>query len=175
MPDTNLCTHYASGGIEVKASSVHGMGSFATESIRKGRRVGKYRGVVMDGIQHSIMFSGTKRSLYSLLAWESPSGRLTLTIDSSDDACPKHLQNWTKYINDYRNTGKQPNVQFVGPSASVVTLRDIEAGEELLIDYGEQYWTGMQKQTTTKQEEGSAFQASVLEGGYCLLKSAPSA
>jgi SET domain-containing protein len=54
------------------------------------------------------------------------------------------------YINDYRDFSgrrlRQPNAQFVAvfvrgwPHIVCVTLMDIAAGEEILVDYGERYW-----------------------------------
>ena len=44
-----------------------------------------------------------------------------------------------KYINDYRGSGQEANVKYK-QDGMVVALRAIEAGVELLVDYGEDYW-----------------------------------
>ena len=49
-------------------------------------------------------------------------------------------------INDYRNSGKEPNCKFVEflylgfPAVAKIVTRPVAAGEELLTDYGKQFW-----------------------------------
>ena len=51
-----------------------------------------------------------------------------------------------KYVNDFRNSSKQANVEFVEvirggfPYVFLVSTTKITAGEELLLDYGQAYW-----------------------------------
>eukprot|EP00026_Physarum_polycephalum_P009943 Phypoly_transcript_10082.p1 GENE.Phypoly_transcript_10082~~Phypoly_transcript_10082.p1 ORF type:complete len:356 (+),score=41.00 Phypoly_transcript_10082:200-1267(+) len=56
------------------------------------------------------------------------------------------------FINDYRNTGKMPNVRFLPKASSsgqiyiaVIALADIQGGQELLADYGEECWENAQE------------------------------
>ena len=43
------------------------------------------------------------------------------------------------FINDPRNTGELPNVEYYRCGA-VYAIRDIHEGTELLVEYGEYYW-----------------------------------
>lgn len=61
-----------------------------------------------------------------------------------------------RYINDCRNP-KGYNVKFVMDAdmacARIVTLRPISAGEELFVDYGERYWSDINKPQSVLSEE----------------------
>jgi len=58
----------------------------------------------------------------------------------------KYAGNESRFINDFRNTGKQANVRFVrkreddGWVVEVVSTTHIAEGEELLTDYGPVFW-----------------------------------
>lgn len=59
--------------------------------------------------------------------------------------------NETRFINDFRNTGHQPNVDFhveFEPLLGVLTCRvtscrQIKKGDEILTDYGDEYWSAI--------------------------------
>lgn len=65
------------------------------------------------------------------------------------DAKDKSISNWTRYINDpygpkrdkkWKKRRKHvKNVAF-SPDGFIYTIRPIEKGEELLVDYGDDYW-----------------------------------
>ena len=44
-----------------------------------------------------------------------------------------------KYINNFRGSGQQPNVKYK-QDGMIIAIRDIGAGVELLVDYGEDFW-----------------------------------
>ena len=54
--------------------------------------------------------------------------------------------NETRFINDYRNIAKEPNVVYSKTIVNgkrciiVITKNDIGVGEEILSDYGKDYW-----------------------------------
>eukprot|EP01090_Pellita_catalonica_P002896 TRINITY_DN12518_c0_g1_i1.p1 TRINITY_DN12518_c0_g1~~TRINITY_DN12518_c0_g1_i1.p1 ORF type:complete len:133 (-),score=16.61 TRINITY_DN12518_c0_g1_i1:940-1338(-) len=117
----------------VKRSSIRGAGRgvFSLVSLRAGVIIGKYAGKIISQQEHDRRDSGyvlavTRRSKQILL-----------------DACDPRFSNWTAFINDYRTPDDiydGPNVRFT-PSGCVETLREIDRGEELLVDYGNTYWT----------------------------------
>jgi len=95
--------------LKVKASELHGSGLFATKPIKKGALLG---------------FCKTKRT--------SVPGEHTLWID---DETPWDIVCRLRYINHSR---KKANVSYYD-DLSVVALRNIKPGEELLHDYGKEW------------------------------------
>ncbi len=86
----------------------------------------------------------------------------SLAIDLTARACEQvtydidaaKCGNESRFINDYRGTGAAPNIVFVpyrllGGTVRIAvrTCRPVAAGEELLADYGEEYWTALEKFT----------------------------
>ncbi|EKF73062.1 lysine methyltransferase [Alcanivorax hongdengensis A-11-3] len=96
--------------LEVKQSPVHGRGLFAREAICEGTELGICKTKVAKG-----------------------TGPYVLWID--DEGLERY-----RVLCDLRyiNHGKSPNVAYYD-DLSVVALRDIPAGQELLHDYGEEW------------------------------------
>lgn len=90
-------------------------------------------------------------------------GRRSILIDASD----RSVANWCSMVNDYRGSGKQPNVQFK-KNGALVTIAQLRKGEELLLDYGNDYWNAMSK--CDKLQAKYAKPASC-EGGACAMES----
>jgi hypothetical protein len=110
----------------VKDSEVHGKGIFATCDIPVGK-IAWYRGPIYS----ELYLSTTARSNTFFMAF--PGHKI---IDGAEG------NHWTKYINDPRGTEKAFNLEF-GQNASVHSTRIIRAGEELLVEYGDDYWDNM--------------------------------
>lgn len=96
--------------VEVRESKLHGRGLFAAQSISEGTELGLCK---------------ARRT--------SDEGAHVLWID--DDGKEKYqVQCDLKYINH----GKRPNVAYYD-DLTVVALKKIRAGEELLHDYGDEW------------------------------------
>ena len=59
------------------------------------------------------------------------------------------MGNEARFVNDYRNTGRRPNVEFrlrrdrrgeLRQGVYVTAKAGVAAGEELLINYGKPFW-----------------------------------
>ena len=64
-------------------------------------------------------------------------------VEMCVDAENKETSNWSRYINSVRaGDGRVKNAKFFirGSGISVKTIRPIKRGEEVLVDYGPEYW-----------------------------------
>ena len=109
--------------IEVRDSSIHGRGAFATRPIRKGRRIIEYTGEHMPWDVAS--------------ATEDPDDPHTFIFGLSDG---NQVINAAINGNDARwiNHSCDPNCEAIeeGDRVFIYALRDLEPGEELFYDYG---------------------------------------
>jgi hypothetical protein len=114
-------------------------GLFAKQDIHSLGYIGEYTGRVIDFgmIQH--LKDVRYQADFGLDSTE------TISVDAS--ICG----NECRFINDFRGTGKQPNVQMKRVWARkslrimIQATKDIQKGEEFLIDYGSQYWENLKK------------------------------
>jgi hypothetical protein len=109
--------------IDIRDSVIHGKGAFAMKDIPIGK-IAWYRGPIYSSCHIESTFRPTTFMM------QLSEGK---TIDAI------HGKHWTKYINDARGTDKDYNVEFRA-NGSVHSIRVILEGEELLADYGDNYW-----------------------------------
>lgn len=106
----------------LKTSSIHGLGVFAAESIKKGAAV----------YQHNprldLILTATKFA----------------KLDPRDQALITHYGGIDKRLGRYRlpyddlrflNHSEKPNLSYDEATDQIIALRDIESGEELTQDY----------------------------------------
>jgi len=104
-------------------------GLFATKSFSKYDVIGEYTGIVKTWSD----IHGENRYIFNL------DEKNDLVIDAQD------YGNELRFANSYLNISKEPNVISSNTMLDgvhrilYVCMRDIEPGEELLIDYGEDY------------------------------------
>lgn len=55
------------------------------------------------------------------------------------DAADARQSNWTRYVNDGPRSGLRANVAFTC-DGHLLVVQPIDAGEELYVDYGPEYW-----------------------------------
>ena len=133
--------------IKIKRSTLPGAGegAFVTHAIVKGERLGQYLGNLTDKPGDYVFDT------------KLPLGAGTLQLDGEDKA----TSNWTRYINTGTWEGvttREPNIEFAygvtevpfeidGEIREIQTavifvraMRDIEAGEELFLSYGNDYF-----------------------------------
>lgn len=129
------------------------IGTFATCDIRSGTYIGEYAGEVFacDGSSESLYVAKFENS------FEAEETDL-VRIDGLK------IGNEMRYINDSRNTGKPVNVQFILAWIGgclhlfVVSIADIKKGEEILIDYGEEYWSVLEDWHQSSNDSESTAQ-----------------
>ena len=124
---------------------VHGHGVIARCDIAKGTVVCTYTGV-----SDSHLYQNNRSQYVLTVPWVNPETKQTepfWIIDSVDKD-----NTAGRYINDPLGTGKSANVLFttlphtVHPVLThryyinVVACKDIKKGEELLVEYGVEYW-----------------------------------
>jgi len=136
------------------------LGVFATQMIRKDRIIGPYSGSLID--EESLDYGSVKekrdRTAYQYTF--QTTGFDHLVIDCYRHEGGPHHGNETMFINDPRGLPRKSkqrrqlsgaNCMFVEilhrgwPFAFVVATQDIREGEELLVEYGSEYWTAMEE------------------------------
>ena len=169
-PTTGLC---ADGRITIANSAPGmGLGAFANGALKAATSVGQYQGETLlfdtmhvrygdeppgDAIWHGSWLEqqhffrqeraqrgvGATGHYVFKFGTHPTSGRLLL-IDAED---PEHA-NWTRFLNhssEYANLDVQKAVEQDLPVIRFITNRAIEQGEELLIDYGPNYFEGRER------------------------------
>lgn len=112
--------------LSIEESPVAGMGVFTKKVLTPGLLLGHYQGVVVDAEVYYA--SDAIPTEYALDVGHG------LLVDASDPA----RGGWGRYINCARGTGRRPNVEF-RKGGTIVAVRRIAPGEELLVDYGREY------------------------------------
>ncbi len=111
---------------EIRPSSIHGFGLFATEPISAGTILGVLDGQVIDWDEYDLICSSlslpkqVKQNIF--MEWNALSESVLLV---------RPLR--TKY--SFINHSRTPNVHLEYHPLRVVVSRDLQEGEELLLDY----------------------------------------
>lgn len=118
---------YQKYAVDVAPSRIDGQGAFAAEAIPQRRKIGEIRGEAIDVEEARIRATRTERIMIVEL---SP----RRAIDFSRSADPMR----------YTNHSCAPNARLSIRNGRVefYALRDIAAGEELTVDYGETHHQG---------------------------------
>lgn len=116
-----------SRAVDVRRSAIDGHGAFAGEAIAAGDPIGAIRGRTMSVKEARQRARGQRRIMVIELGPK-------LAIDASGSEDPLR----------YTNHSCRPNASLrVSPEAvEVVALRDIAAGEEITVDYGDTHHEG---------------------------------
>jgi len=127
--------------VRIGPSRIAGLGAFATKPIRKNQVLGDYTGDVVD--------DDAEGDYVLAVQGYNDRGR---KVEVAIDAWNPHTSSWARYLNSVRG-GAAPNCKFFinGDKISVRALRDIAVGEELLVDYGEDYWDDWDSQETESE------------------------
>ncbi len=121
---------YNESNFEIKKSSIpkSGKGLFSKTQIKKGETIGSYIGRYMNDKEFN---SGKHENNHYILY---------VCKDCYIDAEDLKKSNYTRFINH----SLKPNCKFVvstrHKTARVEALRNIKAGEELFLNYGEDFW-----------------------------------
>ena len=98
--------------------------------------------------------------VYKSHSEEDPSSRFVMSPDDGTEVVydAKNIGNEMRFINDYRGISKTQNNVCMGDreiiyrwvtARPIVTIKDVQAGEELLLDYGESYWNALNMRLCT--------------------------
>jgi hypothetical protein len=123
IPETKEELDIKHNYIEIRPSNIPGAGRgvFAKKSIAKGTWLGYYRGTI-------VKLSGLENSDYAL------------TLQDGTVVCGRENGNFVSVINCFTGSGKPNNVEFRSDGKLFSTM-DIRANDELLTNYGKDYWT----------------------------------
>ena len=106
--------------VEIRESPIHGLGLFATQRIKRNKKIGKYEGVKYTLREFKEKYGEDTQYCYV-------ARRQNYVISSKDN------RNFATYINESKN----PNVKM--ERSHIVAVRDIEEGEELFFLYPPTY------------------------------------
>ncbi|KAL7560918.1 hypothetical protein ACA910_008196 [Epithemia clementina (nom. ined.)] len=143
-------------GVCIKvASKVKGLGAFATSDLKVGDYIGEYTGEKLTRRQVQARYWGKREKNGQDLSWEGSRSRrgqgitgnyvLEMKDGSFVDSEDADLSSWCRFMNHAKEGTTPCNVKaFDRISAGdellvfpqFFAIRDIEAGEELLWDYG---------------------------------------
>jgi SET domain-containing protein len=121
--------------IEMRPSSIPGAGTgvFAKNDIPANTQLGYYRGEHLSAEEFENKFRDAGLGTY-VLTLEDPEDK---TKNFYVDGLKKG--NWTSRINSPKGTLHKANIIFY-TNGTVVSRRNIKAGEELFVGYGPKYW-----------------------------------
>jgi uncharacterized protein len=118
-------------GLYVAPSQVKGagLGLYTTKPIKKGTVIVEYKGEKLTTKQYNERYDKDDYGSYGMEV------NSRLVIDAR-----KTSSGLARYVCDYTGSGKKPNTQYQGEKhkVEIIALRNIEPGEELLIDYGKE-------------------------------------
>jgi uncharacterized protein len=119
--------HYQKYAVQVAPSAIDGQGVFAAEPVPRRRKIGEIRGESISVDEARIRATRSERSMIVELSDKR-------AIDFSRSADPMR----------YTNHSCAPNARLsiVNGRVEFYALRDIAAGEELTVNYGETHHEG---------------------------------
>jgi len=128
----------------IKTSTIPyaGLGVFAKQALAKGTALGRYSGIGLNQIELDNRYGDTVANYALTVKCKNQQDcgiRGTHTphmvcIDAKD-----HVT-WASRINDGPYSRKKANVAF-SEDGTVFVIKHISVGEELFVDYGEDYWS----------------------------------
>jgi SET domain-containing protein len=113
--------------LELKASPIEGWGIFTTEPVKKDQNLGEFLGIEMNHTEFKKKYGNDLR--YTCRKTRQHLYRVA-----------KDYRNFITYINDGVHNNKNPYVNVYIKNWCCYASCDIDAGQELLLDYGKRYW-----------------------------------
>lgn len=141
---------YGTKRVLLKKSTIRnaGIGAFAAKPIPEGVRLGEYKGrILSEGEAHSLPHS---KQCYLFEVKRKSGGNVLI------DAYPMRTSNWTRFVNSIkkRHQRKKENVRYYQYKQKIwiKTMRAVDKGEELICDYGSDYWTEDEDESEDESE-----------------------
>lgn len=124
--------------VEVRPSGGKGQGVFALKPIGKGQLIGRYQGIVRSDYDYSVAYEhGLTSGAYIMTLGD------TWVLDGDDE----ERSAWTRFVNHSKRKANCASYMLtISPLEQRLNCvyfeatRDIASGEEILVDYGEEYW-----------------------------------
>ena len=124
--------------VAIREAPGKGEGHFARRQIRKGEFVMDYLGEVMNNDAVNERYGNLIEARY-LLGLRGPLGLEETWVDAADPA----QSNLGRYINHGRPASlRKVRQRFPDRRLRFFAARDLDVGEELTFDYGDDYWMG---------------------------------
>jgi len=108
-----------------------GRGVFALENIRQNKIILLYKGKRLSSNEYFFLYPNQDGKYVLEIKEKNGSSYF---IDAKDEP----LSSYAHIINDAKNSGVLPNVQFT-KTGYIKTIKKIKKGDELLLDYGSEY------------------------------------
>merc|ERR1719281_499888 len=145
----------AYGKVEIRPSNIPcaGFGAFAVVSLPEGFKLGEYRGRVLTQKQYENLPDREHRDAY---VFEKAIRTGTKTKWFYVDAYFKKDSSWCRYVNGAKSAEQKKTVnvecyQYAG-KLLYRTTKEVLPGEELIIDYGDEYWTDSEDESVSDEE-----------------------
>ena len=125
--------------IYLKKSTIRnaGIGVFAAETIPSGVRLGEYKGRRLSEERAYSLPRSKQCYLFEVERRKAPNVLI--------DAYPLKTSIWTRFVNAFKTKkqSKKENVRYYQYAQKIwlKTTKQIKKGEELICDYGYDYWT----------------------------------
>ena len=151
-----------SAGIRIDKSEGKGFGAFSTIPIVQGEWIGDYEGEMLTAQEVKARYWNLGKPKKADRRWKKSRKRrgqgisgdylFDLGDDIYVDAEDIDASGWCRFMNHAHETKEECNVEpassrmysngedVILPRLWFIAKRDIEAGEELLYDYGDDYW-----------------------------------
>lgn len=122
--------------LQVKTSRLPkaGKGLFTTKAIKKGARIIEYRGEIINWKEYKKRVDRGEdgylffiRNSRCIDAWPTPQYKARFANDAEGLSRIKGVKNNSEY-------------EIVGDKCYIVARRDIKAGEEIFVEYTDEYW-----------------------------------
>jgi SET domain-containing protein len=136
--------------VEIREIPGKGFGVIATEKLPAGAYLTRYTGRLMSYEDASESFKVGDTSGQYFAALKGADGTEPMILDAEDE----HVSGWARYINHSKRRQNCQNVELRAPLSPfegldlgrvplglyIRTTREICSGEELLTNYGDNYW-----------------------------------
>jgi len=143
-----------------------GLGAFAKSKIRAKTTLGEYKGKLMTKQEYNDLDDSKCCYIFQI---NKVVGKPNKRRDFFIDARFKKHSNWTRFVNGAKSREQQKNVNIeayqYGGKLFYRTTQDVNPGDELLVDYGSDYWSDEEEDSSEEEEEESSEEEEEEESG----------
>lgn len=134
--------------VVLRPSSITGAGNgvYTLKDINRGDDLGYYIGEVLTENEFENRYAKDGYGEYVLRIPDKNAEGKFIIIDA------KNHYNWVSRVNAPKGTKKRKNIYWDN-EGRVYASRNIKAGEELFVDYGNDYWKGKKRGETRKNKK----------------------
>jgi len=147
-------SEFASTLVEIRSSKISGagLGVFAKTFIQTNTKLGEYKGKLITEEEYDKL--GDHRCEYIFEIERRKNNKVKRFYV---DARFKKHSNWTRYVNGAKSKEQQEFVNIgsyqYGGKLFYRTNKDVHEGEELLVDYGSDYWSSDEEDDSDSEDE----------------------